>query len=702
MNNYVDIFNPSSGADKLSKPPVYENALSLVRAYIDAGEKIPGGVYEIESTIELAEGESLSMSAGTEIRIGYEGLGVSVLGGDVSIVGGTISAAKTLSGWTVDSDGNFVHDWSDGLYSPARLVREMYVGGERRFMCWYPYTDEYISEDKSKFLRLRSGFTPPAENDRVEFEDQWLHDNLEDVSCAEVWMKYSFYAHAHVPILLDKPSDGVVGFDFDESIYLGHGIESYYYWVLNCPEFLHPGTFFCDRINGKIVYKPLTGEEVESFVAEIPQDSQLLRVDNSSGVDWGNITIDDVAFGMSGQRLPTTGRISNEGTIYEAAVHFQRQVSHVEVSNCRFGRTGRLALSIGGHYTSHDVSNFELTDCDFDELSSRAMRIGNGPNWSDEFGDDLKGRPSNVNIRRNSIRKNGILYPNSDAISVPALADSVIENNFVAASPMRVISYGYGFATLNKLKNVVFRGNRIDGACLKLEDAGAFYGAGIMNGVVIEDNLVSGIPVPETYPASAMYFESGTAELTCRDNVFTDIGEWDGFGSRDAMNIRYTGNKVDADLYDMTYLRQPSRNYSPVADAQWYRDNFETAFLFQFDSEQTEVDATTVQVSFSDRTFPIYREGAENEFAPPDGQWLLVLTGASKGNVYHVSAHTGTTMDVLKSPEHGAGEISIAAGDEAVVLCAQSKENEMLDANEMQDAVVEWIGNHTSTPQPKT
>lgn len=100
-----------------------------IRRCMDEGIPLPPGVYHLDETLTLEEGETLDIGPGAEIRVEFDGPGIEIAGSDVTITGGgSISGGMPVTGWEDTGSGYWrapTPSYQDGR------IRSLYRNGRR-------------------------------------------------------------------------------------------------------------------------------------------------------------------------------------------------------------------------------------------------------------------------------------------------------------------------------------------------------------------------------------------------------------------------------------------------------------------------------------------------------------------------------------------------------------------------------------------
>lgn len=350
-----------------------------------------------------------------------------------------------------------------------------------------------------------------------------------------------------------------------------------------------PNEWYFDRAERMLYVALAEGDLPQNHEIVIPMVEQLLCVEGNPNEKPCNLTIRNIAFRHSTYLRPQRyghpeiqanvlvsedavrcrleGRTSLEGYEITPSAVQVRGWRGVTFENCRFEMLGSGALDI-----SRGAEDVCVRNCEFTQLAGSAMQIA-------EFS-LASAHPSNpneivrkVDVCNNYIHHTGFDYKGSAGILVGYAQDITIAHNDICYVPYSAVSVGWGWAIADmtmddrtnhrvedafprwkepsvcKRNRVMY--NHIHHAMMLLNDGGAVYTLGYMEGSAIIGNLIhesagfhgdgfdkfcmNGIQQEEIYdPASGpfwklqgvpggIYMDEGSAGIEVCDNVLYDI-----------------------------------------------------------------------------------------------------------------------------------------------------------------------------------
>ncbi|HDY89129.1 MAG TPA: right-handed parallel beta-helix repeat-containing protein, partial [bacterium] len=277
------------------------------------------------------------------------------------------------------------------------------------------------------------------------------------------------------------------------------------YLVWNVREGMHkPGQWYLDMTEGKLVYWPLSGEDISKIRAVVPTTENVIRLEN----DTNDILIKGLVISCTKSSVESyspdifvmNGAISGNG-----------------INNCRF-----IDLTVeyaGGWGFRINGNNIRIEGCEIKETGT------SGIGWGGQ----------NVIITNNHVHDVGKIHFSAIGISGGG-KDSEISHNEIHAVP-------YSAVTCIGGKNNIFEGNLFYDYMQILTDGAAIY-VGWCNNIIMRGNIARGNP--DRIYVQAYYFdaevESGIIEKNLainsawpiclhviknciiRNNVFIDEG----------------------------------------------------------------------------------------------------------------------------------------------------------------------------------
>jgi hypothetical protein len=350
-----------------------------------------------------------------------------------------------------------------------------------------------------------------------------------------------------------------------------HTIFNVFAWLTS------PGQFYFDKTTGTLYYYPRSGEDMSTADVEAPLAESLIEIagtSNSSRVK--NITIQGITFANTDYSLykieNSYGKSSVQGaTIYTAygkgkSIHDWRYEildtlpSAIMVNNAE-------AIDIVGNVVKHsgnegisminDVVNSNIVGNFITDIAGSGITIGHPQHvylgdggTHARYAKGVEGICTKITVNNNVVYQVGTQRGFGSHAGVTAFFTDTLTftHNHIQSVAYNGINLGWGwrnFKDSTTCKNNAVNNNRFINMMTRLHDSGAVYTLGQMQGTVINQNYVRGIPNNSTGPTYGLHNDEGTAYITENDNVL-DIDK----------GVTYTINCEDfGDKHDLTILR---------------------------------------------------------------------------------------------------------------------------------------------------
>ncbi len=345
-----------------------------------------------------------------------------------------------------------------------------------------------------------------------------------------------------------------------------------------------PGEFYFDKTDKKLYYYPRNGEDMSSADVEAPVAEQLIVVEGKDTSDRvENISFSGITFAnteyqltnVAGSHGKTTCQAAQTYTAYAdsnwhkrkyemadtlpAAVHITNS-KDISVTGCVIKHTGADGLSMCNDVIDSEIKGNYITD-----ITSSGITIGHPQHIyiGDASWDNHEKFPKGVEgICKNDIVSDNMLYDISVVHGFGGCAaitsyyvDTVkILNNTIRKTAYNGIHLGWGwcnFKDSTTCRNNMICYNRVIDSLNRLHDSGGIYTIGQMEGTVINENYIQGIPAAGSFqPTYGLHNDEGTAYIEENDNVL-EISH----------NVTYTINCED---YGQKHHLKIKRTYATV------------------------------------------------------------------------------------------------------------------------------------------
>ena len=263
------------------------------------------------------------------------------------------------------------------------------------------------------------------------------------------------------------------------------GAKTYVVW--NTREGMsEPGQWYLDRTAGKVVYWPLTGEDMSEVKVIAPVVESIVRVQGSRGKPVRNVT-------LRGLRLAATTTPLTAGGF--GAGRFDGALSIANAEDCMFGDLE--VRHAGGQGIQATGTSLRIQRCHVHHVGACGIRASG----------------TRLEVTDNHIHDVGLTYPSAIALQGGG-RDSLVAHNHVHHAPYSAINYGG--------QNTRIEANRIHDAMLELHDGGGIYCFGGKN-LVLRGNYIHDIIDTGGYGASAYYLDEQSEGCLVEGNLSVNV-----------------------------------------------------------------------------------------------------------------------------------------------------------------------------------
>lgn len=471
-----------------------------------------------------------------------------------------VSGGVELPLWTRTNDALWTVDLS-GMMPPERMIRQLFIGKNRRNRARVPETGYFLSEDDGAGLK--------DDEPRFICRDGDMNPNWAKSDDVEV-RTYQNWVLSRSPITgLDESS---------REVRLGggkmapSGIESICrYFVENVPEGLKtPGAWYVDRAKQKLHYHPLPEDDI-NISAEISMLETLIQIEGDASARVRNIHFSGIHFQHTSVSEPDNA-YNVQAACSSSSAFSMNSAQGIRVSGCRFSGLGNYAVGLERECCHNEISSNEIID------------TGSGGIWLGEdlpiYGEETSKRvmQDTAKTENNLIADNEISYIGQiDPAGVGIIifqsgANRVVHNHIHHCKYSGIsIGWSWGYDPTPVHDNLIGHNHihHIGGGMLN--DLGGIYLLGLQPGTVIENNRIHHIR-RHSYGGWGIYTDQGSSEILFRNNIIHDaqsgaVNQHFGKNNRFVNNI-LIGSKEDTVLrnHDEPHLSFEFRNNIIVSE----------------------------------------------------------------------------------------------------------------------------------------
>ncbi len=216
----------------------------------------------------------------------------------------------------------------------------------------------------------------------------------------------------------------------------------------------HPGQWYLDRAQGRLVYWPLPGENIASAEIVAPTTESIIRLEKGTR----DVTVENLSISSTTTPLLSGGF---------GAFRFDGAITGENIANCRFAN---LAVrNVGGWGFKMDGANIRIEGCEVTGTGAGGIVC----------------RGSGCVITNNHVYKIGVTYPSSIAVNTNGreLPGNEISHNEIHDTPYTAVNCGGN--------GHVVQYNLIYDTMRELYDGGGIY-IGFGKGMVLRGNIIRG------------------------------------------------------------------------------------------------------------------------------------------------------------------------------------------------------------------
>ncbi len=306
-----------------------------------------------------------------------------------------------------------------------------------------------------------------------------------DVRNAEVTV-YHMWDESLVGISANDPNSHTLTF----STPAGHppgafGVKKYVLWNVR-EGMTEPGQWYLDRSRGKVVYRPLPGEDMAAAEVLAPVVESIIVLRGTTDNPVKDITIQGLSLAVTTTPLEAGGF---------GAGRFAGAVNVTFADNCTFADLE--VANAGGQAIKVSGANLRIERCHTHHVGACGIRF---------HGDGMM-------IEDNDVHDVGLTYPSAIALTGDG-SRCRISHNHVYHTPYSAVTCG---GKDNRLE-----GNRIHEAMQELHDGAGIYCFG-GKGLVLRGNFIYDITDTGGYGASAYYLDEQCEGCTVENNLSINV-----------------------------------------------------------------------------------------------------------------------------------------------------------------------------------
>jgi hypothetical protein len=392
---------------------------------------------------------------------------------------------REVSGWEPDGDGLYAASLpgvKEGTWDfRALIVNSRYCPRAR-----LPETEffEHLSVFDVPWMSTTGGGWKRKPTDRELTTMKYKPEDLGpwlDIRNAEITV-YHMWDESLVGVSANDPNSHTLTFSTPS----GHppgafGVKKYVVWNVR-QGLTRPGQWYLDRTRGKVIYRPLAGEDMSKARVIAPVVTSIITLKGARDNPIRDITIRGLTLSATTTPLKAGGF---------GAGAFEGAVTASSARDCTF--TDLEILNAGGQAITVSGSNLRVERCRTHHVGACGIRFqGDG-----------------ITIADNEVHDVGLTYPSAIALTGGG-KNCQIAHNHIYRTPYSALTCG---GQDNRIE-----GNRIHHAMQELHDGAGIYCFG-GKGLVLSGNFIYDIVDTGGYGASAYYLDEQCENCVVEKNL---------------------------------------------------------------------------------------------------------------------------------------------------------------------------------------
>jgi parallel beta-helix repeat protein len=287
------------------------------------------------------------------------------------------------------------------------------------------------------------------------------------------------------------------------------------YWVENAYDALDaPGEWYLDRRQGKLIYRPLLGEDIRRTTMVAPVLTQLVRLegDAASGRFVHDLTLRGFTFAYTDWSMPAQGYVDTQAAYDQPAAVELAGARDCALEESLFTHLGQYAVEV-----HHGSRNVRILGNVMTDLGAGGVKIGD-PALPKTDADLTSGNT----VSDNRIVDIGKIYPAAVGVWIGQSSDNEVSHNEIGNTYYTGISVGWtwGYGKTAARDNRLEFNHIHDIGRGMLSDMGCIYTLGVQPGTVERYNLCHDVTrYVHGYGGWGIYTDEGSSNIVIENNV---------------------------------------------------------------------------------------------------------------------------------------------------------------------------------------
>lgn len=448
-----------------------------------------------------------------------------------------ISGGRPITGWKPGPAGVWTVELPD-VKSGAAVFRQLFVNDQRRRRPRWPRQGTLTAAGAPRIDTTGWVGNLPADNDQwskraIQFRPGDLRPEWTNLDDVEVVL-LQFWMEARLRIQR---------IDADKNVALFTGGSwrpltwSWGYYVDNVYEaFDAPGTWYLDRKQGLLSYRPAPGEEIDKLQIVAPVAEQLVRLEGEAGAGRfvRHVILRGLGFAHTNWTLPAEGCAYIQAELPPPAAIHADGAAQCRIEGCELNHLGAWGIEL-----RRGCRDNAIVRCTIRDTANGGIKIGQPENCPRDV-DETRG----TLVADNRVLDAGQDFLGSSGIWIGQSGGNTVCHNEIAGPLMWGISVGWNWSyfPLNRARDNLIEQNHVHhvGSGILGAHAG-IYALGTSPGTVIRNNHIHHVFHADHWRGAGegIILDNGCCGILVENNVVHDAVAG-GFGT----NFNCFGNLI--------------------------------------------------------------------------------------------------------------------------------------------------------------